>query len=667
MRGFVLLSLKSQTLGMDGGILDLIAADQALRSATYHLEHMRILIGEGPNRFVLEERLTHIQTDACGRPLDFAGCKTAIDQLITYLYGRIVAQRDTDCDVMLLTNGEAAANIAALALGRVISTCMMKLFPIRLHMALLQDQYVHGSADAALFMRYLKVSNGWRPVYYASLNLLPWEQIGETRERTRKTVRTMVRAMTLPPANPMLLPCAGQAGWVETVSVSRLDPPVDKVRKIIYGYLTGSFERTVLTHVMDSDALVINKSKDFANGVKLLTGQITDAERKSMLPAFSELLAMMPVRDPDDQYGPEKVTTVDQAWEALYAIYGKAQASALYARINPSLDEMKARYDEMGRALTAGLLNQAIAISQSSAKAISNVPQLIEQLGMQMLSRLEQRHAGAVDVPELSHALTLNAKKREAIRLARLRHHCLRMVYASANKRLGEARKRFCIDMTRDAVDAAKRFFTACLTRLEGDFQQMRAVRMDERSRGFSYDFRLEDAYRCWCEHSALENVTAKNLYDRFTAEVFDMDYAEAAAKVCEGLRALFDARTQGALGGILANIDSFFSELDFRAKQLRRLGMEGDLSGRLLDFLASQQGQCPLLYQDTADHPFRAAARTLIFRTEGSEEARQFADLVARNGIPVVSDSHEKGVLMAIKYAGDVLDQLLVNINNPQ
>ena len=78
--------------------------------------------------------------------------------------------------------------------------------------------------------------------------------------------------------------------------------------------------------------------------------------------------------------------------------------------------------------------------------------------------------------------------------------------------------------------------------------------------------------------------------YSDFSFDAKEKSGAEAAAEICEGLRELFDARTESALGSILANIDSFFSELDFRARQLKRLGMEGDLSGQLLAFLSHQQ-----------------------------------------------------------------------------
>ena len=667
MREVVFLSVETQARPVDGEIVSLLQADQALHAAAYRLERVRAFADAGRDGFLPQEAALLVDADACGQVRNFAACRDAIGQLITYVYGRVAGSGDSDCDIVLLTNGDPAANTLSLQVGKLLSAGISKLIAARLHLTLLQDQYTHNQRDTAMFMYWLKRSAAWQPTFYSSLNMLPWESLGEARQRTREAVVTMVRTIALSERNPLLLPDAGkQDGWLETVSVLRLDPPVEKVSRIVWNCLADRFSEDVLSHALYADALQVSKPKDFTERVRKLESFIRDTESRSLLPAYGDLLSMMPVRDPAAGMKAEDVKTPERAWQIIHEIYGEAQASRLYAQVNPSLDEMKARYQELGRQLTRELLIQTVETGQISVGTAFNAQQLLDQIGAQLVAQVEKRRNIAVGEMQFDHVLGFNTARKEAVRMAKLRHRCLTLVYASANQRLGDARRRYCADMARDAVKDAKIFLGDCLLRLESEFQRARAVRMSQPVPGASYNYRLEDAYRSWCEQSGIERVTARDLYGLFTEEIFRLPSEEAASQVCQGLAALLDERAGEAVAGIRANIDTFFAELDFRTAQLRRLGMQGDLSSKLLDFLAEQQGQCPLLYMDRADHPFRIRARALIFRT-GSRESEQFAALVRSSGIEVIADAHEKGVLMVIKHAGDVLPLLLANLNNPE
>lgn len=665
MRGLVLLSIETQTQGMDEKLLEAIMADLAMRGAVCHLEHIHLILNQSQDRLLRDEKRMYVKTDRNGRVIDQLACKSSVDQLSTYIYGRLNEYDDEDCDIALLTCGDVCENIAAPQLGILISNQMSRLFPIRMHVIFLQDQYVHNDAKTLLFMRYLEIGNQFRPMYYSSLNMLPWEDIGETRQRTRKAIVTLLRATFLEKQNPLLLHLQGETGWVESIAVRRIDPPVDQVRKIIIDYLMERFETNVLSCALGQDAMAQGTSADISNSINQLLGFIQESERALLIPDFNELLWMMPCRNPDPQMKEDSIGTPQKAWEFIRSIYGGAQTDALYARINPNMDALKTQYQEMRAKLTQMLLRQVIKLGHDSPGIISNVPKLLDQIGTQLISQVE-RHKDAI-MSDVVYGRFFSIKKveREAYNMAKLRYHCMHMVYFSAVKRVKDFRKQWRLEMTRDAVEDARKFLSACLIRLQSDYQQMRAVQQSQPVKGFFYNFRLEEAYRSWCDNAAIDCVSAREFYDLFTDDILHQDYSAAAGQICEGLKQLVNDHAYKALSNIYANIDSFFLELDFRSKQLQRLGMEGDLSGRLLDFIGNQNGQCPLLLRDTADHPFRVMAKTLVFRTTGSQTAGKFASLAGQAGLPVISDPYEKGVLLVMKYAGDALKNLLVNINN--
>ena len=660
MRGLLFFRVESAGQPFDEELRALLARDQENHRAAYHIENICVRIGAAEDSLSLgPETVWCVRTGAMG---EIASVQTHMDyaqQLSTYLYGRIVKNDDSGCAAIFVSNGTAPAGTAAVQLSLIVSMRLCNLYPVRVHIFLLQDQFVHHDPAVARLMRQIGMSNAVRPIFYTAQYLLPWEDTDGARACSRQTVAALVKTMMMAKADPMMLKGVGQPRWVETAAIRRLESPVERITNVVFQYLSRKFDESVLSPAVDQPSAAAIPPKEARDCVRRLEGFVSEIERATLLPTVEDLMCIMPLKNPPAGAKPDDHISVDRAWDAIYSLYGHERGAELQKRLNPSLEELESQYRAFGASLAAELLRQVFQLARSSGQEFATLPHLVSQIGENLTRKRERPQAEESEPLTYDRGLLLSRERREAVSMARMRHFYLTTVHRAATQRLANRRQELRAQVMQDAVNQARQFIKNCMFRLDAEYQRRCSIYLNRQVETNCYDTDLNAAYEYWCSHEpAVEPVTARELYELVTEDVFRMQPEEGARKVCEGLVEQLHQRTRAAVDSIRVNIDSFFPELAFRAGLLAGQGCHTDLYASLLAYLSGQTTHSPLLYQDKAGSIISIQARALIFHVANADE---FVSLAQRAGVEVVNDPYEKGVQLVVKYAGNALDDVLV------
>lgn len=664
MRGLLFFHVESAGHAFDDRIKTLLFADQKNHEAAYHVESVRVRTGAQEDSLQLgEETVWNIRTGAMG---DIADIKTQVDlahQLSNYLYGKIVKNGDTGCSAVFVSNGEAAVGTATVQISRLISMYLCTLYPVRIHIFLLQDQFVFRDTRVARLMKQVEMSNAVHPAFYTSQYMLPWEETDGARENSRQAFMALVKTMMMANADPMLLSGVGQPKWIETAAIRRLESPVERITNVVFRYLSAHFADSVLTPAVASESAAVIPPKEAKDCVRRLEGYVNEIERTTLLPTMQDLMCIMPLRNPNASGKLDDGISADKAWDMIFNIYGHEKGSELQHMLNPSLEELEEQYSRFGVSLAAELLRQVMQLARTSGQDFATIPHLIKQIGDSLTKQKEHSGAAAAEDLQYDHGLFMGKEKKEAIAMAKARHFYLSTVYRAASSRLSKKRKELRAEVMQDAVNQARQFIKNCIVILDNEYKAMVSKFLSRPVEQNCYDDHLNMAYDYWCSHSeAVEPITPSELYKLFTDEVFRMKAEDGARAICSALEEQILQRTMIAVDSIRVNIDSFFSELNFRTQLLQKQGMAGDLNNPLLTYLNGQVAHSPLLYKAKAGDNFGVQAKALIFHVAGADE---FVSMAKNSGLTVVNDPYEKGVQQVVKYAGDSLDDVLVYSGN--
>lgn len=664
MRGLLFFHVESAGQAFDDRIKTLLFADQKNHEAAYHIESVRVRIGAQEDSLQRgEEIVWNIRTGAMGDIADINKHVNLAYQLSTYLYGKIVEHGDSGCSAVFISNGEAPAGTATVQVSRLISMRLCVLYPVRIHILLLQDQFVHHDPRVARLMKQVEMSNAVQPSFYTSQYMLPWEDNGDTRENSRQTFMALVKTMMMAQADPMLLPGVGKPMWIETAAIRRLESPVERITNVVFKYLSEHFFKNVLAPAVAYDTTAVIPPKEVKDCVRRLEGYVNDIERSTLLPTLEDLMCIMPVRNPGSSGKLDDGISVDRAWDMIFNIYGHEKGSELQHMLNPSFEELEEQYDSFGPSLAAELLRQVMQLARTSGLDFAAVPHMIAQIGESLTKQKGQGSGFIGEEMQYEHGLFMGKEKKEAVAMAKARHFYLTTVYRAASDKLAKKRKELRAQVMQDAVNQAKLFIRNCIVLLDTEYKTMVSKYLARPVEQNCYDDHLNVAYDYWCSHtSAVQPVSAVEMYKLFTEEVFRMKAEDGAHTVCRGLEELILQSTMAAVDTIRVNIDSFFSELNFRASLLTNQGMNVDLNASLLNYLGGQITHSPLLYEEKAGGNFGIKAKALIFHVAGADA---FVSMARNSGVTVVNDPYEKGVQMVVKYAGNALGDVLVYSGN--
>lgn len=668
MRGLVLFCVETQTGGIDQRLLDALNQDQSNHAAMYQIQEVRVRIHANQDRVSEDGKQWSVRTNGLG---DLSDPKKDLEQariLSTSLFGMIHAQGNIDCNLALLSNGEPATATAAVQIAYLMEKELSKLCPTRIHLFLLQNQYVHNDPGTGRLMDWIRKSNGIQPKFFSSLYLFPWDNDEDTRDSTRMTITALVKATMMSEHDPMTVPSEGRSMWFETAVLHRLEAPVERVTNVVFRYISGKYRTEVLEKLLTREGQASLPPKEVRNCIQNLLGFMVKMEKDSQLalPDFEELLYIMPVCDPDPASGDDKDLSDGRAWDILYRIYGREQGERLNARLNPGLQTLKEQYDQMRRSLTMELLRSVIQLAEGADSAFLPF-QLLSQIGEALTKKLREERTAMPGEMEYDHSL-FRSEKKDAIAKARIRHHALRVAYCAAAKRMAEERKRLRDEMTRSAVSGAKQFLNDCLNCLNMLYEKRCAIYLDRQVEKHCYEDGLEDAYEHWCaSSSAIRPIVARDMYDLFTEDVLRMNAETAAQTLCDELETLTMQRVQSAMETIRIRVSKFFSELELRSAQLERMGHKFNSSESLLAYLNKSAAMSPILYSPAAGDPIQIRARALVFYVSDLDNAVSFSNRARENDIAVINDVHETGVSMIVKYAGNGLENVLVYKNNVQ
>lgn len=664
MRGLLFFHVESVGQAFDDRIKTLLFADQKNHEAAYHVESVRVRIGAQEDSLQLgEEIVWNICAGAMG---DIADIKKQVDlahQLSNYLFGKIVKNGDAACSAVFVNNGEATVGTATVQISRLISMHLCTLYPVRIHIFLLQDQFVFRNARVARLMKQVEMSNAVHPSFYTSQYILPWEETDGARENSRQAFMALVKTMMMANADPMLLSGVGQPKWIETAAIRRLESPVERITNVIFRYLSGHFAESVLNPAVTQESAAVIPPKEAKDCVRRLEGYVNEIERTTLLPTMQDLMCIMPLRNPNVSGKLDDGISVDRAWDMIFNIYGHEKGSELQHMLKPSFEELEEQYHKFGASLVAELLRQVMQLARTSGQDFATIPHLIKQIGDSLTKQREHSGVSVDEDQQYDHGLFMGKEKKEAIAMAKARHFYLSTVYRDAAKKLAAKRKELRAEVMQDAVNQARQFIKNCIVILDNEYKAMVSKFLSRPVEQNCYDDHLNMAYDYWCSHSeAVEPVTPIELYKLFTDEVFHMKAEDGARVICRGLEEQILQRTMTAVDSIRVNIDSFFSEMNFRTALLQKQGMNGDLNTPLLNYLNGQATHSPLLYKAKAGDNFGIKAKALIFHVAGADE---FVSIAKRSGLTVVNDPYEKGVQQVVKYAGNSLDDVLVYSGN--
>lgn len=664
MKGLLLFRVDSGNQAFDERLEALLKGEHKKYIAAYHLEDVHVCIGAGHDDFNKDTGEWKIRTSSFGEVLNVGQAMAAAGKMATYLYGKINNNQDEGCSAVFISSGESAAGTAAIMAARMFSMQIQNLYPVRIHIMVLQDQYVHMDPAASRLMLMLAQSNAVRPVFYASQYLLPWEDEENTRESTRMTVASLVKAMMIGQSDPMMLKMAGSMPmWFETAAVYRLEAPVERITHRVFSYLSESFNTTVLQPVVQGSLTATEMPKGVQSCKRSLERYVDEIERTTLLPTMQDLLCIMPLRNPPVSGKLDPDMSVGDAWNMIFRIYGQEKGAELQKLLNPSLEEMDERYKYLGESLKSEMLRQVIELARSTEQDFSAVPMMLQQVG-DSLTKEEKNKKNPEQGMEadFSRGLLLSREKKEAISMAKARHLCLSIVHKAAATRLNERRSKLRAQAMVDAVVNARQFVNNCFTRLNSEFQKMCSIYQTQPVEKNCFDNCLPEAYDYWCSQSQeVELIQKKEIFDFFSNEVFDLSPQEAAGVICGALKEELLKRTEAAMDSIRVHVESFFTELSFRDTLLKKQTLNRNLDQALMQYFRTMNISSPILYQDRTGKPIDIRARALIFDVA---EANKFSSISAMG--MVVNDPHEKGVQLVVKYAGNALNDVLVYQHNP-
>lgn len=668
MKGLLLFALESAEHGFDSRIEEILTEDQNNHKAFYHIEKIRVRIGAEEDGLIVPKGAYkgcdwNVRTNKNGDMQDFETQNDLSYQLATLLYGRIIKNDDSACSAVFISNGDPKCSKSVIQLSLLISRHLCKLYPVKIHNFILQDQHTFKNPDVAKLMMQIVMSNQRKPTYFTAQYMLPWEDTEEVRENSRQTIIALIKTMMMTNADPMMLARVIQPMWIETATIRRLQSPIERIRNEIFKYITNDFSESILLPAINQDGAATVPPKEITDCVKRLENYVRQIERETLLPTMDDLMCIMPLKNPPALTKFETDLTPEMAWSAIEKIYASQDYDRLKRMLNPSLEELSNQYKELSKLLSSELLKQVIQLCKMSNQEFSTVPVLLKQIGDQLIT-MKERALGQETHVEFDKGIFAFKEKREAIQMAKTRHLYLEKVYKAASRRLTENKKKFREEIMADAVSIAKQFLKNCLTRLNAEYKQMCSIYLSRPVEKNCYDHDLESAYEYWCRHTdAIDPFSPYDLYEFFTENVFQLSAEKAAQTVCEALSARLEKNTNDAVESIRVNIDSFFPELSFRSELLAKQGLNGDFNVSLLDYLNGQTTHSPLLYQERAGNPISIQAKALILHQETG--ADEFSNLAENSGITVVNDPHEKGVQLVVKYAGNALDDVLVYKGN--
>lgn len=664
MRTLLLFVVESAQNSFDGDILKSIGEEQKRHQTMYRTDVVRVCIG---NRNCLNA--DDLSWEVCVNEDGGFGDETVTGrearQLTTKLVSRMSESKD-GCETVFFGSGDGKTELVALHLGQLITKLMLEITAVNTHLVLLQDQMVYQDPDTMRLIGTIRRLNQQKNHFYTSMNLLPWE--GSAREATRRTACMLVKSIVMGGGHAM-----GVAGalhgdeWIETAAVTRLTPPVPQITHKVFRYLADDFNQNVLVPALgaaDGLAMQINDLKDCIQEIK---SSLQELERRNALPSLEELYMIMPAANPTIIVKQNADVPVSGAWDQIYNIYGEHAGRELYERMYPNMDRLKAEYEEKKRDITVLLLRKVLEVgakrsAHGAGCGFEYLPDIIENIKKQVLSRL--KGSGAAMPEERFNFLARLGFPSDAVKWACTRHTLLKVVYKHARDNYNDQVAEMRAKMFSDAADEAKLYLSDCIVEFKMLFERMCSMRDAAQPAQEYFSYRMDEAYNYWCNRKLADKVGLAELYNCFTEEVCRMPYKEAAKKICDQMEMLIDSRTSAATNLIKVRINSFFTELKYRAELLQSNdGKPDDLDSKLLEHLKSQLKHPPLMMRINAE--LNPSSRMFIFHK--GVDAQNFANLIAqdRAGASILDDPFEDGIMMIVKYEGNALKDTIVAVNN--
>lgn len=661
MKTLLLFAVESAEAHFDEEMLSMLREEQERHRSLYRMDVVRVRIGED-DRFSAGDLEWNMRTNGAGDPVDPDAFDKCALQLTTELFSRMQGACEC-CEIALIGSGDGRTELAALQLGQKLTGLFLKLTAINTHLMLLQDQKALQNEQTARLMQAIRHYSSLQPAYYSSLNLLAWEI--DRQKDTRRAVVALLKTIIM--QNGHALGVAGALRtdrWIETAAVTRLMPPVKQIRHKVFRYLADDFEKSVLQPALEPAGQMDVRTNDLQDCVSEIVKTLQELEQRSGLPSLEELYMMMPVREPSITLTAKDDLSSAQAWDRIYEIYGD-HGRELYGRMYPEMDSLVAEYDSQQSAITVLLLNKALEIGKKrSGCGFEMLPDIIDNIKRQVLDRLE-RIQPPLSEPQ-KYVLAITPGRKKCVSSARTRHILLNTVYDAAQRQFGSKRADLRAKMFRTAADVAKVYLSDCILELKTQFDQMCAIRDSSLPSQEYFSYRLDEAYDGWCRQRLTDKVGLQALYECFSEDVCRMPYREAAEILCDRLEQLIDERTRVATDMIKVHINSFFSELKYRAGLLAAIdGREDDLDSKLLAHLQDQLAAPPLMRMVSIEPKLMPVSRMFIIHRSASADT--FAGLIEQNhdGTGILNDPYEDGVQMIVKYAGNALDELWVYRNN--
>ena len=666
MKGLLLFTVENINGSFDPEIVRRLRVEQQRHQMVYHMEHVRVLIGADRCELDGESDMPQwwrIRTTENGDLLESRAIMDSAGQLVAHLFYRIQNHQDTDCDVVFI-GGDSGGNTAAMQLGAIIREQFTRLFPIRIHLMLLQDQlaYYH-NPTVAHFMDSVVRSNAMQQKFYTSFYLLAWEK--GARENTLNTIDALVKVMVIGEGNPLLVPTNGDY-WVETATVTQLTAPIEAIRHIIFKHLTQTFAEEVLeSGVYQEDVMKSNKGLEARS--RGLQERISEIERANMPDDFNQVLEIMPQRDPPKGMKERDMST-EQAWKEIFNLYGHEVGDAMRRQLNPNADELEAQYAAMVSEVTHGLLRESLALCRQEGASLGSLQHTLETLGAKVLEQKALRRATADEEVRFRRYPFWKKEEGDAVTVARIRRMILRTVYNDAMRRFGKQNKEARAASVGKAVGDSVQYSRNFLLALRDEFNSQ-CDRIFTVNNGY-YDYLLEDAYTGWCTRNSnsIPTVTLDDFYALVTDEVLALSPDEAARTVCGELIRRFDIHVEAAMNSLMPRINQFFREIAFRSEQLTRSGRQEDLIGNLIQYMQKRTMAAPIMFESVGTEILKKPVkRAFLFHktaTDG-DSSDEFARQAMIDQINVINDRYEDGVLMIVKYAGNALHQSLVYVNN--
>lgn len=675
MQILTVVTLESENSRFDEKLLEMISKEHDDRF--YKLLHVRIIIGtevSEPKKDTLE---WHVCPEAPEKDLEDGATRLA-----TYINLEIPINSGVDrCEMVFAGISPSDAACALLPIAEKVYIHMSSLFLTLPTIVYLQPQDVIDDEKTAFLLQQIReyrAKNGPAEIY-----LLPWDD-EKTQENTRSTFADLLKTFALPAGGKRLQSNTD----IATAAVIRLKNPKAQIESLVYEKLWEWLSKIAFDEEPGSGSNVLQTVTKDGDYQKRVCDTLCEIDQSVSLPYFSEILAVMPVRNLNgDEINPDDLS-VDRAWRLLGGVYGKEDVESFRSWFSTGSEATEEKYQQGTRRLTECVIRCILQIGTHQEITVASIKPLIKQMitiDDDQLKRLA-KNADKTDIQYriiIPFSATRQAKAQKS---AKLRHACLAMLYKDAVRKQRKTRLKKWKEMLRKAGEDAASMLETGMLKLKGEMDVYASKNSFLETDSDCFTEGLKTAYQQqWMAEQTEKRLSSDTIYaligEDLLQELIDGGRAEdVTAAFAKTVASQLDRKileNRAAMMNVIApKMSDILSELQLRQDLLSKVEQDrtGDLREKLVQHMQEKLRNPPLrriLNTDPTAKDQDLQVNSIFLMRPGDlsdDFKRQVNETNKATGTNtmVLYDNQDDGVRMINKYYGKILDSLVIARNNP-